>query len=64
MKTAVPLDELKLELADARQRMNLAAERWVEARAAGLDTRVYDDEQKRAARDVRRLERRINRRRS
>lgn len=64
MKTIVPIADLQLELEEWQQRLCRAAEQWVHARAAGLDTRLYDDEQKRCEREVRKLERRIRRRKA
>ena len=62
MKTAVPIADLRLELEAWQSRLCRAAERWVHAHAAGLDTSELDAEQRRCEREVRRLERRIKRR--
>lgn len=63
MRTLVSITDLQVELAEWERRLCVAAERWVEARAAGVDTSHLEAEQQRCERNVRRLERRIRRRR-
>jgi len=62
MRTAVPIDDLIAERDEWARRMAVAAERWVAARAAGVDTRELDEEQARCEREWRKLDRRIRRR--
>jgi hypothetical protein len=62
MRTVVPIDELIAERDEWGRRMALAAERWVNAKAAGVDTRELDEEQARCEREWRALDRRIRRR--
>lgn len=63
IRRIVPLDELRADHEKWMQALSQAAERWVNARAAGLPTDVYDRQMEEAERNTRRLERRIKRRR-
>jgi hypothetical protein len=62
VKTVVPIADLVLERDEWARWMAVAAERWVAAKAAGVDTRELDQEQARCEREWRRLDRRIRRR--
>lgn len=63
MGRLVPLEDLELERQEWGRAMARAAERWVEAHAAGVDTTHIEVEQQKAERNWRRLTRRIERRR-
>lgn len=64
MKTLVPIEDLEIEKRAWGERMARAAERWVAARAAGMDTSELDEEQRLCERNWRRLERRIRKRKA
>jgi hypothetical protein len=60
----VPLDGLRAELDEWMRRLDVAAECWLTARAAGLDTDQSERAIREAQEHTRRLERRIARRKS
>jgi hypothetical protein len=60
---SVPIRELERQRQEWLSRLAVAAERWVQAKSAGLDAEHYARAMRDAERHTRRLERRIKRRR-